>query len=184
MLWSEIANLEDCEQCPLLKEEICNSGFTSSPSGTPVEPPCCCFDDDTDLDTWILDYYERQRRFEEYCDRQYRNEQEKRRKADVAKRKREFLKRYCVCELTEVNRIKKHIKSLEKSISFAESLVFAFNVTNEMFRYNERKQVDSKAYEQLNKLKEELKSAEENLKAKQKEGRKTDKYKEIVLMGL
>lgn len=179
MLWKEIAELEDCEKCPLYINEICPGGFTSSPSGEPVEPPCCGFDDDTDLDKWVSDYYERQKRYENYLDAKYKKEQEKLKKANIAKQKRTFLKNYCYSEQYEVKRLKKKIKALENSIEFAESLVSAINITNEMFGYAERKQVDPIKNEELYNLQKELQKAEETLKNKQKEGRKTPKYKEI-----
>lgn len=53
----KVSEITDCENCPLLKEEICPGGMTSSSDGTPVEPPCCGFNDDTDLDQLIDDYH-------------------------------------------------------------------------------------------------------------------------------
>lgn len=179
MLFKELAELDDCEQCPLYKEEICPGGMTSSPGGIPIEPPCCGFDDDTDLDAWVSDYFERQRRHEAYLDEQYKKQQEKKRKADLKKRRQQFLKFYCYSEAYDVKKLKKQIKAIENAISFAESMAFAFNMANEMFQYEERTQVNPKANEQLEKLKEQLKEAEEKLKTKREEGRNTEKYKAI-----
>lgn len=178
MLYKELAELEDCEQCPLYKEEICRGGMSVGPNG-PIEPPCCGFDDDTDLDAWVAEYYDRQRRHEEYLDAKYKAEQEKKRKNDIKKRRRNYLKMYCHSEAYDVKHLEKQIRAIESAKSFAESMAFAFNMTNEMFQYEERVQVNPKANEALEKLKVQLEEAKKKLKAKQDEGRKTEAYKAI-----
>lgn len=174
------SEIEDCENCPLLKEEICPGGMTSSPSGTPIEPPCCSFDDDTDLDQWIDDYYDGQRRYEEYLDRKYEEEQKKKHKADVAKRKRNYLKWYCFDEKLEVKRARKRLEAHQAAVSLAESMAFAFNTTNEIFGYSERASVNTNADEELKRLQNALSESESRLKEKQKEGRKTEGYLAIA----
>lgn len=174
------SEIEDCENCPLLKEEICPGGMTSSPSGTPIEPPCCSFDDDTDLDQWIEDYYDGQRWWEEYLDRKYEEEQKKKHKADIAKRKRNYLKIYCTSERIEVKRARKCLSAHQAAVSLAESMAFAFNTTNEMFGYSERASVNTNDDKELKRLQNALAEAEIRLKEKQKEGRKTEQYKSIV----
>lgn len=176
MLYKEI---DDCVQCPLLKEEICPGGYTSSPSGTPIEPPCCGFDDDTDLEQWIEDYYENQRRYEEYLDKKWEAEQKKKRKAEIAKKKRDYLKWYCFDEKLEVKRARKRLSAHQAAISLGESITFAFNMTNEMFGYSERLKKNKKVDDELKNLEDALADAEMKLKEKQKEGRKTEKYKSI-----
>lgn len=59
-------------------------------------------------------------------------------------------------------------------------MAFAINTTNEMFRYSERVIVNKKVDEEMERLKNALADAEKKLKEKQKEGRKTEKYKSIV----
>lgn len=174
------SEIEDCENCPLLAEEICSGGMTSSPSGTPIEPPCCSFDDDTDLDQWISDYYDSQRRHEEYLDRKWKEEQEKKRKAEKAKKRRDYLKWYCFDEKMEVKKARKRLAAHQAAVHFAESMAFAFNMTNEMFGYSERLKKNQKSDDKLKKLQDALDDAEKKLKEKQKEGRKTEKYKSIV----
>lgn len=174
------SEIEDCENCPLLAEEICPGGMTSSPSGTPIEPPCCSFDDDTDLDQWISDYYDSQRRYEEYLDRKWKEEQEKKRKAEKAKKRRDYLKWYCFDEKMEVKKARKRLAAHQAAVHFAESMAFAINTTNEMFQYSERVNVNKKVDDELERLKNALADAEKKLKEKQKEGRKTEKYKSIV----
>ncbi|WP_281513505.1 hypothetical protein [Bacteroides acidifaciens] len=174
------SEIEDCGNCPLLKEEICPGGMTSSPSGMPIEPPCCSFDDNTDLDKWIEDYYDSQRRYEKYLDRKWEAEQEKKRKAEKAKKRRNYLKWYCFNEKLEVKRARKRISAHQAAVSLAESMAFAFNTTNEIFGYSERVSVNTNADEELKKLQNALSDAESRLKEKQKEGRKTKRYLEIV----
>ena len=57
-----------------LSEGICSGGMSSSPSGIPIEPPCLSFSPDTDLDKWISDYYDYERRV---CDERAQAFQEK-----------------------------------------------------------------------------------------------------------
>lgn len=180
MLWKDFAEIEDCEQCPIKQEGICKGGWTSSPSGMPIEPPCCSFDDDTDLDDWIDGYYDYQRREEDRIDREIQEREEKAKKNDVAKRRRRYLNSYCIHERLEVKRLKKAIRSVESIIDFANNIATAFNLTNEMFHYPNR--VEGKPYnEELDKMRERLQIAESRLREKQKEGRQTEGYKSIKI---
>lgn len=54
MLWKDFKEKEDCYGCPLLEHEMCTGGYQCY-GGEPIEPPCCNFDDDTDLDKWVDD---------------------------------------------------------------------------------------------------------------------------------
>lgn len=71
MLWKDFKETEDCESCPLLDTEICPGGWRCY-GGEPIEPPCCSFNDDTDLDKWVEDYFERQIKWEEQEDARIR----------------------------------------------------------------------------------------------------------------
>ena len=65
MLWKDFRQKECCDDCPLLENELCNCrGDIACYGGEPVEPPCCNFDDDTDLDKWVDDILARRRRRE------------------------------------------------------------------------------------------------------------------------
>lgn len=46
-----------CEECPIYKAEICNGGWKCY-GGAPIEPPCCSFTDDTDMDEWAVKHTE------------------------------------------------------------------------------------------------------------------------------
>ena len=41
-------DINSCEECPLYKSE-CPGGWTSDPGGTPIEPPCCNWNDDDEI---------------------------------------------------------------------------------------------------------------------------------------
>ena len=41
-------DIEDCDSCPL-KDHDCPGGWTSGGSGQPIEPPCCSWNDDTEV---------------------------------------------------------------------------------------------------------------------------------------
>lgn len=174
-----LRDLEDCDGCPLLIEELCNGGMSVSGSGTPIEPPCCSMDDDTDLDEWIKDYYERKRRWEKQESERLRKKKEKDYKNDVAKRKRQFLKSYCYKEQKQVKDLEKSIKSFSKYIDKIDSYVTAVNITNEMFGYSDRLEVNNAYNLKLKSLEDSLLKAKENLKKKQQECRETSEYKNI-----
>lgn len=48
-------DINDCEDCPL-KDNDCQGGYTSGPNGLPIEPPCCSWNDDTDVYEGMYDY--------------------------------------------------------------------------------------------------------------------------------
>lgn len=168
---------EDCDACPLYKEHICPGGWSGSPNG-PIEPPCCGFDDDTDLDAWVEDYYARQEELEKARHQKWEAEQEKKRKAEIAKKKRNYLNYYCISERMAVDQAKKQLQAYQSSIHMARDLAFAFNMTNKMFGYKERydENVGDSKEKELEAAYEEAKAV---LKAKQKECRKTEQYKTI-----
>ena len=39
-------DIHGCDECPLYKKD-CSGGWTSSAAGTPIEPPCTSWNDDT-----------------------------------------------------------------------------------------------------------------------------------------
>lgn len=41
-------DIHDCNDCPIYKEE-CSGGWTSDGGGQPIEPPCCSWNDDTEV---------------------------------------------------------------------------------------------------------------------------------------
>lgn len=167
----------DCpDDCPLYKEEICTGGGMKCYGGEPIEPPCCSMDEEEDLDAWVDNYYEIQRKYKEHLDRQEEKRKLKEHKNEVLRRKRQYTRSFCYSEIQTIKRIKKQIKSYKSAKSFAQSLTFAFNTTNEMFGYEERKVVNPQIDKELNRLELQLKDAEYALVKKRKEAHKTDAY--------
>lgn len=175
----KLGDIEDCSECPLKDEGLCPGGWTSGAGGTPIEPPCAGWDGEEDVEDYISSVYASIAAREEYEDLLWKEKQEKQRKNEIAKRKRRYINSYCISERLTVKSLKKQIKSYENVERFARSLAVAFNTTNEMFRYSERKEVNPAITEKLQTLREELEKAEQNLKDKQKECRNTEYYKNI-----
>lgn len=176
MLTSEI---EDCENCPILKEGLCTGGFAPTPNG-PIEPPCASFVGDEDVYEWIKECYTSMERYEAYEEKCRKEAQEKKRKAELKKKRHSFLKAYCVAEYAKVDKIKKELKMLERSIEQAQVMSFAVNMANEMFGYNERTHLRPEVEELRDNLEAALEEAKANLAAKQKECQKTAEYKAIM----
>lgn len=175
----KLLEIEDCSECPIKDEGICPGGWTSGAGGQPIEPPCTSWDADEEVEDYIQGYYARIQAREEYEDRLWKEQQEKKRKNEIARQKRQYIKLYCISERCEVKRLKKELASYEKAASLASSFVSAFNITNEIFGYAERKTVNPQITTRINELKEQLEIAQRKLKEKQKEGRNTEKYKSI-----
>lgn len=121
------------------------------------------------MDEWVREKREQCRLYEERQEQQERKEREKKQIADARAETTRQMKNYCHYERQEVLRLQKEIKSLEKTISTAECRAYAFNTTNKMFGYEERKQVRPELTAKLENLKEQLKVAEEKYKVKRKE---------------
>ena len=168
MKWKEFLEIEDCDLCPIKKAELCGGG-SSCYGGSPIDPPCCWFEDDTDLDEWIKEAYERQRRYEEYQDKLIREKKAKEEKAKKAADTRHKMRLYCMAEIVEIKTLEKRLKAYEKELSFARSLAFAINHTNEMFKYPERLTEKPEAQKTIDELKNQIEVAKEKYKAKRKE---------------
>lgn len=175
----KLSEIEDCSECPIKDEGICPGGWTSGAGGQPIEPPCASWDADEEVEDYIQGYYARIQAREEYEDRLWKEQQEKKYKNEIARQKRQYIKLYCISERCEVKRLKKELASYEKAASLADSFATAFNITNKIFGYDERKVVNLQITTKINELKEQLKIAQRKLKEKQKEGRNTEKYKNI-----
>lgn len=175
----KLSEIEDCSECPIKDEGICLGGWTSGAGGQPIEPPCANWDADEEVEDYIQGYYARIQAREEYEDRLWNEQQEKKRKNEIARQKRQYIKLYCISDRCEVKRLKKELASYEKAASLADSFATAFNITNEMFGYDERRQVNPALASKIESLKKELEIAKQKLKEKQKECRNTEKYKNI-----
>lgn len=159
---------EDCELCPLLKEEICPGGWKCY-GGEPIEPPCCSMEEDTDLDQWIANYYEQEQRYERYFEEKARKEREKKERAKKAADTRKSMQIYCSAEISALKRAKKQLE-VQKSVELlASSLAEAVNITNEMFRYEDRVQIRPEISEAVKRLSEEVEQCKTKYDTKRKE---------------
>lgn len=166
--YKEIMNDENCDRCPLMKEEICPGGWRCY-GGNPIEPPCCGFDDETDLDEWVKDAVERRKRYEEYQDKIARKEKEKKEKAKKAAETRREMRFYCRNEIKQLKSCEKQLEAYKASLRLASTFAEAFNITNEMFGYSERLKQKPKVQETINDLEVKIKEAKQKYEAKRKE---------------
>lgn len=139
IFWKDFAGKEDCEGCPLLNAEICPGGF-SSHGGEPIEPPCCYFDDNTDLDEWVSDYFARQRKWEAREDARIKAERATQERAKKVADTRRAMRWYCRNEIQALKRAQKRLESRKAVERLASCLAEAINATNEMFRYGEKEE--------------------------------------------
>lgn len=185
MLWSEVYELEDCDVCPLLSEGICSRGMSSSPSGTPIEPPCLSFSPDTDLDKWISDYYDYVRRVCDERAQAFQEKENRERKNKIRAARRRYSENYCVKERLELKRLKSRLQSIEGSVHFASSLHeasrFADSAMNGSSKV-EKYKVPEHVQNEIERLQSKIKDAEVKLKANQKECRDTEFYSQIADM--
>lgn len=83
------SDITECEECPLCGHD-CPGGWSSSGSGTPIEPPCCSWNGDEEIYEGMYDCDYRDYEYAEtsYKEKQAREreEQEKRRKEDLRRR--------------------------------------------------------------------------------------------------
>jgi hypothetical protein len=140
--------------CPIYKDGICPGGMACY-GGAPVEPPCVCFDDDTDVEEWISDYWDGVERYEAMEDKKIAKEKARIEKNKIKAARRRESRLEVWHETAEIKRLRKEIAANNVIVSFAESMTFAFNATNEMFKYPERKSVNRAS---VNKKNEQLKT--------------------------
>lgn len=134
MLYKE---LDNCDECPLYNE-LCSGGWTSGYGGTPIEPPCTCWNDEDDLDEIYNNMIEGQRKHEDYLDKKYKEEERIKQKKIERAKKAEESKWAVWPEQREINSLRKIIKNNNKILSFARNYASAVNFTNEAFGYKER----------------------------------------------
>ena len=48
-------DIDDCSVCPLYKYD-CAGGWTSDGGGSPIEPPCCSWDEDEEVYRGMYEY--------------------------------------------------------------------------------------------------------------------------------
>ena len=168
LLWKDFAQEECCDDCPLLKSEICTGDFVCY-GGQPIEPPCCSFNDDTDLNEFVREYYAQQKKREEQEEARAKKEKEKKERARKAAETKRALRAYCYQEIYALKQAEKALKAQENAESLGRSIAEAFNFANEMFRYEERFSVSPEISEKAKVLHDAVVKAKERYEAKRKE---------------
>ncbi len=168
LLWKEFAQDESCDGCPLLENEICPGGFACY-GWQLIEPPCCSFDDDTDLNEWVSDYFERLRWQEAQEDARIQQERKNKERAKKAADTRRAIRWYCRDEIYALNQARKSLTAQKAAEYFVSSLAEAINITNGMFQYPERVGVDRKISDEVKRLELEVATAKERYDAKRNE---------------
>ncbi len=167
----------DCDECPIRKAELCNFAMCREFS---CDPPCSFADPDQDMDEWIIAKNKQISQIEAYRDKLYKKEQEKIQKAKERAETIRAMKSYCNAELERVAFWKKVLKEAESSIQTAELRVEAVNLTNEMFRNEERYKVKPYLYKIFEEAKQKLEIAQEQYRIKRKEFYKIQKGQKNV----
>lgn len=108
----KLSEIDDCSICPLPGEGLCPGGMVCY-GGEPIEPPCTSWDGDEDVEDYIESVHASILEREEYEDRLREEREKKKRKNEIAKRKRQYLNIYCYSEKHDVKSLKKQIKSYE-----------------------------------------------------------------------
>lgn len=87
-------DIDDCSVCPLYEHD-CPGGWTSGGGGTPIEPPCCSWNDDDEIYEGMYEYNQYEpseqeilwaREYIEQKEKEQREQREKEYKEDVEKR--------------------------------------------------------------------------------------------------
>lgn len=136
-------DLEDCDECPFYKD-LCKGGWTSSPSGTPIEPPCTCWEDDDDLDALYDEAIESMRRHELAEEKRWLKEQEEKKKKEEKAKKVQQTRWAVRAEQREIVQLRRKIRNNKKLLSLAQGFAAATNFANEMFGYEERLEIKKK----------------------------------------
>lgn len=168
LLWKDFAAQESCDGCPLLEEEICPRGMTCY-GGEPVEPPCTCFDDDTDLNQWVIDYYKRLNYYEELEDARIKEERKRKERAKKAADTRRKMQWYCWNEIHELKQAKQELKAQLNLENFVKTVAEAVNFANATFHCEERLTVKPQVSEKVKLLQERVDEAKAAFDAKRKQ---------------
>lgn len=179
MLWCEVVEkaerlgVENCEVCPLANTRECAGGMVCY-GGSPIEPPCCSFEDDDDIGAYAYG----QEMYREQCvERDYQEMQAKKKKqesaAKAAQTRRE-MQIYCSREISKLKTLEKRLRSYESLLRMVRNLSVAVNIADDVYS---RENTEGKA-KLANKTSEtqriitELKADIETAKARYAEKRK------------
>lgn len=127
MLWWEVLELaeqkgcETCDVCPLSSSGDCSRGIKCY-GGSPVEPPCCSFDDDDDVGSYVG---MRTLRNEVLAEEERKERQAKQRKHEAAIKAantRREMRHYCCKEITALKQAEANLQSYTQIARMSEDL--------------------------------------------------------------
>ncbi len=168
MLWKDFKEEESCDNCPLLKAEICTGGYQCY-GGEPVEPPCCGFDDDTDLEEWVENHHAMELAYEDAEEKRIRKERQRKERAQKAADTRREMRDYCFSEILDLKRAQKALRAQKRLEDFLSGYAEAINFANEAFQYNQRVTTTPELSEKVKELEREVAAAQEKYDAKRKQ---------------
>ena len=93
--WRDFSNLDRCDECPIYKAGFCPGNSYSFTGGAPLEPPCCEFDDNVNMDAVAWELYRSRERYLESKARQEEKERIRRERALKAADTRAQVRYYC-----------------------------------------------------------------------------------------
>ena len=162
-----LKDVNNCDDCPLRKNELCG-GFGCY-GGEPVEPACCSLEDDTDLDEWVKDYFERQKRRDQHEQILIQKEQKRRERALKAAQTRQEMKWFCRKELDALKQAQKAFKIHQAIEEQTRVRANAINFANKVFNYEDRVEVNPEITKTTKKLQKAVEQAKEKYDEKRKE---------------
>lgn len=136
LYWKDFKEEESCDNCPLLKAELCTGNFTCY-GNEPVEPPCCSFEDDTDLNAIVTKHYNY-------------NKQKKNKQFKTA------LRSYCHYELHNLKEVEKKLKIKKEEAKIANSLSYIHKLKGEMQLHEEQVKIYQRLLGEIHELQKQV----------------------------
>jgi hypothetical protein len=160
----KVKDIEDCSNCPLSNTEYCAGGMTSNPGGTPIEPPCCSWGPEDEIE--VEDYESKAIARDKYYDRIYEEKKKLEEKRKLKNKRAREARIYVYIETKEIKKLRKRIEANCRLISLAN----AVSTVNGMMRIEDSRPSSTKSLLELenkelqNKIKQLKKIKKEKLK--------------------
>ena len=139
-------DIEDCSQCPWLGE-YCKGGMTSDGCGRPIEPPCCSWDPEEDIEDIYDSQAANESAYQDYISHEIEKEKAVKLKKEITKRKRRESSLLLFEENREIKRLRKQIEAN----NYLLCLTNAFNFVSKTIGGSESKQKEKHVLEIENK---------------------------------
>lgn len=159
----KVSEINGCEDCPLNGECTGMKCY----GGAPIEPPCCRWNPEDDLDDVVDSYYGNIIAREREIARKISEEQKENEKKELKKKRQRESKLYVHEENIKIKKLKKCIEGYRRLIGLSN----AFSITNKMMRMEDDRPKQAKGYLQneIDKLYEQINEIEKVKKKKLKE---------------